>query len=230
MLRSLAISAVLLSSAAYAEDFTVVAPVSAVTVYPQGATVTRVISADLPQGRHRILLPYTPTHNTPPRLQAPEGVVIGAMEVLNNYLTDPKAAYTPEQAAAAERVDAAQEALQALEDVVVRGQAVVEAQGAKNAYLRTLTGAALTGADADAMRAASNMVAEELEKEMDNVITTYQCEWKTTVDNPDKVKRFRQFVNSDQTDNNLGYVLERGQRRPATKEEKQKQLIEAINV
>ncbi|SDW74756.1 DUF4139 domain-containing protein [Litoreibacter albidus] len=164
MLRSLAISAVLLSSAAYAEDFTVVAPVSAVTVYPQGATVTRVISADLPQGRHRILLPYTPSHNTPPRLQAPEGVVIGAMEVLNNYLTDPKAAYTPEQAAAAERVDAAQEALQALEDVVVRGQAVVEAQGAKNAYLRTLTGAALTGADADAMRAASNMVAEELEK------------------------------------------------------------------
>ena len=164
MLRSLALSAALLSTAAYAEDISVIAPVSSVTVYPQGATVTRVIAAELPQGKHRILVPYKADNNDgPPRVRAPEGVAIGAMEVLNNYLTDPKAAYSPGQTAAFERVEAAKEALQALEDVVVRGQASVEAQTAKNAYLRTLTGAALTGADADAMRAASNMVAEELE-------------------------------------------------------------------
>ncbi|TDT73685.1 uncharacterized protein (TIGR02231 family) [Litoreibacter halocynthiae] len=165
MLRSLALSAALLSSAAYAEDFQLVAPVSSVTVYPQGATVTRVIAADLPQGKHRILVPYQAgSSDGPPRVNAPDGFAIGAMEVLNDFLSDPKAAYSPEQTAAFERVEAAKDALQALEDVVVRGQASVEAQNAKNAYLRTLTGAALTGADADAMRAASNMVAEELEK------------------------------------------------------------------
>ncbi|WP_298259209.1 DUF4139 domain-containing protein [uncultured Litoreibacter sp.] len=163
MLRTLAITATLMSSAAYADDFTVVAPVTFVTVYPEGATVTRVIAADLPQGKHRILVPYKDNSDSPPRFHVPAGVTIGAMEVLQNYLTDPKAAFSPEQAAAFERVEAAKEALQALEDVVVQGKAAVEAQGAKNAYLRTLTGAALTGADAEAMRAASNMVAEELD-------------------------------------------------------------------
>ena len=165
MLRSLALSAALLSSAAYAEDISVVAPVSSVTVYPQGATVTRVIATELPQGKHRILVPYAGNNaDGPPRIRAPEGVAIGAMEVLNNYLTDPKAAYSPAQTAAFERVEAAKKALQTLEDVVMRGKAAVEAQNAKNAYLRSLTGAALTGADADAMKAVSNMVAEELEK------------------------------------------------------------------
>ena len=165
MLRSLALSAALLSSAAYAEDFQLVAPVTSVTVYPQGATVTRVIAADLPQGKHRILVPYQAgSSDGPPRVNAPDGFAIGAMEVLNDFLSDPKAAYSPEQTAASERVDAAKDALQTLEDVVVRGQAAVEAQGAKNAYLRSLTGASLTGADAEAMRAASDMVADELAK------------------------------------------------------------------
>ncbi|SHF37891.1 conserved hypothetical protein [Litoreibacter ascidiaceicola] len=165
MLRSLALSAALLSSAAYAEDFQLVAPVTSVTVYPQGATVTRVIAVDLPQGKHRILVPYQAgSSDGPPRVNAPDGFAIGAMEVLNDFLSDPKAAYSPEQTAASERVEAAKDALQALEDVVVRGQAAVEAQGAKNAYLRSLTGASLTGADAEAMRAASDMVADELAK------------------------------------------------------------------
>ncbi|RLJ41398.1 uncharacterized protein (TIGR02231 family) [Litoreibacter meonggei] len=165
MLRSLALSAALLSSAAYAEDFQLVAPVTSVTVYPQGATVTRVIAADLPQGKHRILVPYQAgSSDGPPRVSAPDGVAIGAMEVLNDFLSDPKAAYSPEQTAASERVEATKNALQALEDIVVRGQASVEAQGAKNAYLRSLTGASLTGTDAEAMRAASDMVADELAK------------------------------------------------------------------
>ncbi len=72
-------------------------------------------------------------------------------------------------------------------------------------------------------------LASELENDMANVIATYQCEWKTTIENPEHVRRFRQFVNSPATDDNLGYVKERGQRRPATPEEKL-ELIEAANV
>ena len=63
-------------------------------------------------------------------------------------------------------------------------------------------------------------IASELENEMTTVVGTYQCEWKTTIENPEKLKRFRHFVNSDEEDSNLAYVRERGQRRPATEAEK----------
>lgn len=65
-------------------------------------------------------------------------------------------------------------------------------------------------------------IAAELEAEMQHVIESYQCEWKTTVENEDKVKRFRSFVNADKGDNNIVFVQERGQIRPATEEEKAK--------
>jgi len=62
-------------------------------------------------------------------------------------------------------------------------------------------------------------LCDELEKEMALVIDTYQCEWKTTIENQDKVKRFRTFVNSDEKDNTVMFVEEREQIRPATDEE-----------
>ena len=65
-------------------------------------------------------------------------------------------------------------------------------------------------------------ICEQLETEMQHVINTYQCEWKTTVESPEKRKRFRFFVNSDESDNNVLFVEERGQIRPATEEERAK--------
>ncbi len=63
-------------------------------------------------------------------------------------------------------------------------------------------------------------IAAELEAGMATVIETYQCEWKTTVEDPDKLKRFKHFINADQSDDNLVYIHERGQKRPATPEER----------
>lgn len=60
----------------------------------------------------------------------------------------------------------------------------------------------------------------ELESEMEHVVATYECEWKATIEDPEKVKRFRTFVNSDEKDNNIVFVEERDQIRPATIEEK----------
>ncbi|MBX2808374.1 MAG: nitrite reductase large subunit NirB [Cellvibrionaceae bacterium] len=62
-------------------------------------------------------------------------------------------------------------------------------------------------------------IAAELEAEMAANIANYQCEWKTTLDNEEQLKRFRHFVNSDKTDDNLAYVVEREQRRPACEDE-----------
>ena len=55
----------------------------------------------------------------------------------------------------------------------------------------------------------------DLEAEMAHVVSTYECEWKATIEDPEKLKRFRTFVNSDEGDDSLVFVRERGQRRPA---------------
>lgn len=62
-------------------------------------------------------------------------------------------------------------------------------------------------------------LCETFEKEMQTVIDTYQCEWKTTVDNEAKAKTFNAFVNSDKGDSQIVFVPERNQVRPANKEE-----------
>jgi nitrite reductase (NADH) large subunit len=41
---------------------------------------------------------------------------------------------------------------------------------------------------------------------MQNVVDTYQCEWKTTIADENKLKRFRHFINSDKTDENIIFV------------------------
>lgn len=69
-------------------------------------------------------------------------------------------------------------------------------------------------------------ICDELEAEMANNIGNYQCEWKTTIESPEKLKRFSHFINTDERDSNLAYVKERGQIRPATKAER----IEAVEI
>ncbi|MDB6063188.1 MAG: nitrite reductase large subunit [Verrucomicrobiaceae bacterium] len=63
-------------------------------------------------------------------------------------------------------------------------------------------------------------IGAELETQMAHLVSTYQCEWKTTIEDAEKVKRFREFVNADVPDANVVFVEERGQIRPATTVEK----------
>ncbi|MCV6627978.1 MAG: nitrite reductase (NAD(P)H), partial [Cellvibrionaceae bacterium] len=58
-------------------------------------------------------------------------------------------------------------------------------------------------------------VATGLETQMQYIIDSYQCEWKTTVDNPEARKRFRSFVNSDEPDSQIEFVRVREQIQPA---------------
>ncbi|WP_203141931.1 nitrite reductase large subunit NirB [Marinobacter mangrovi] len=58
-------------------------------------------------------------------------------------------------------------------------------------------------------------LGEELEAHMQAIIGTYQCEWKTTVEDPEKRKRFREFVNApEKKDPVQHWTTERDQRRP----------------
>jgi nitrite reductase (NADH) large subunit len=63
-------------------------------------------------------------------------------------------------------------------------------------------------------------LAAEFEAQMQSIVDTFQCEWKTAINDPEILKRFKPFVNSDQPDDNVQFVDVRGQIRPATPEEK----------
>ncbi len=68
-------------------------------------------------------------------------------------------------------------------------------------------------------------IVEELEQQMERVIGTYECEWKRTLEDEAGLKKFRHFVNSDKPDNNVVFLEERGQLRPATEQERKQELV-----
>lgn len=67
-------------------------------------------------------------------------------------------------------------------------------------------------------------IAAELEREMSLVIDSYTCEWKKTIESPERLRRFRTFVNSEKSDNTVLFVEERHQIRPATPKEREEML------
>ncbi|MGQ4878985.1 nitrite reductase large subunit NirB [Billgrantia sp. LNSP4103-1] len=58
-------------------------------------------------------------------------------------------------------------------------------------------------------------IGEELDRQMQTVIDTYECEWAKAISDPEKLKRFRSFVNDARPDPDIIYTTERGQLRPA---------------
>jgi nitrite reductase (NADH) large subunit len=72
-------------------------------------------------------------------------------------------------------------------------------------------------------------LCDELERQMQHIIGSYQCEWKTTLQDENSLKRFQHFINSDEADDHIVHVEERGQKRPAQPHERRHfQLIEEV--
>jgi nitrite reductase (NADH) large subunit len=67
-------------------------------------------------------------------------------------------------------------------------------------------------------------IAAELEAEMAHVVGTYACEWKATLEDPQKRAQFRAFVNDAAPDPSVVFVPERAQFRPATIAERRHHL------
>jgi nitrite reductase (NADH) large subunit len=67
-------------------------------------------------------------------------------------------------------------------------------------------------------------IAAELEADMQRVVDTYADEWKNAVEDPAVRQRFRSFVNTEGTDDNVVFMPERGQIRPATPEERRRTI------
>ena len=71
-------------------------------------------------------------------------------------------------------------------------------------------------------------LAAELEAQMQLVVERYECEWANALNDPEKLKRFRTFVNAAGADPDVRFVTERGQRRPARAQDMN--LIDAAEV
>jgi hypothetical protein len=63
-------------------------------------------------------------------------------------------------------------------------------------------------------------LASELEAEMARHVAGYECEWKATVEDPQRVELFRTFVNDDRPDPSVVFLRQRDQHRPASWSEK----------
>ncbi|GGZ92570.1 nitrite reductase large subunit NirB [Algibacter mikhailovii] len=57
-------------------------------------------------------------------------------------------------------------------------------------------------------------IAEDLEKEMQTLVNKFECEWTQAVNNPEMMKRFNHFINSEDEDENLVFVPMRDQKMP----------------
>lgn len=62
-------------------------------------------------------------------------------------------------------------------------------------------------------------INDELLTQVNHLVDTYECEWKVTLNDPKKLKRFNHFINSDKLDSNVIFTTERKQIRPAVKKD-----------
>ncbi|MCK4712475.1 MAG: mucoidy inhibitor MuiA family protein, partial [Marinosulfonomonas sp.] len=138
---------------------------AAATIYPRGASVTYFADLDLPQGSHRVLLPYADNAYdfNPPRLKVSEGVRVGAVNYLDNITYDQDALLTKNQAVAKAALEKAEDALKAKEaqiNSVKQGLAALDMQAT---FLGSISGSEVENPDVEQMRAMSQMILNEAE-------------------------------------------------------------------
>ena len=160
---SLSLPALLVASTALAEDFRAAAPIGAVTIYPQGAQVTRQITLDLPAGAHRVLLPAPGADlwNSPPRVRAGDGTAIGALNLLSGHVSDPETVYLPQQADALAALEVARAALDSGRDRLAAKQAELAAAEARLAFLSSISGGALETLSPSALGETAAMIGQQ---------------------------------------------------------------------
>jgi len=57
-------------------------------------------------------------------------------------------------------------------------------------------------------------ICADLEQEMETLVNRFECEWTQAVNDPEMMKRFSHFVNSEEEDDNLVFVPMRDQKMP----------------
>lgn len=138
--------------------------ITAVTVYPDGAKLTREVSFTIPSaGTHELLVTDLPAASDPGLMQlAPgEGLQLGAFNLRADRLPPREDPLTPDQQAAKAKIEeleaAEQTAMLALDAV----QAKVDAAEAQVRFLSSFSGGLPDGATPDTIKAMAAMIGTE---------------------------------------------------------------------
>lgn len=131
--------AILVAGPALADMFEASAPVTAVTLYPKGASVVRQAQLDLPAGVHQLVIPGLPADIDPASLRiAVEGAQIGAFSLQTGRAL-PDGAPEPQAVLAARaEVERLERALRERDAAVAAIRAEVAASEDLLSFLRTL--------------------------------------------------------------------------------------------
>jgi uncharacterized protein (TIGR02231 family) len=149
---------------ALADTLLATSRITAVTVYPEGAKLTREVTFAAPApGAHELLVTDLPSESQPELIQIAggAGVQLGAFNLRADRLPPREDPLTPDQQAAqaeVERLDAAQE--QAILDLDAV-QARVDAAEAQVRFLSSFSGALPDGATPDSIKAMAAMIGAE---------------------------------------------------------------------
>lgn len=122
---------------ALADDVTAQAPVAAVTVFPDGAEMTRRARVELPAGESRVFLPYDGLDDLAalPRILASDGATIGALGFRRAVPVGPGELLTGVQAAAWDEIERLQGEIDAVEDERATAAAETKALEARLGFL-----------------------------------------------------------------------------------------------
>jgi uncharacterized protein (TIGR02231 family) len=149
---------------AFADTILATSRITAVTVYPEGAKLTREVTFTAPgAGSHELLVTDLPADSQPGLMQlAPgDGITLGAFNLRADRLPPRQDPLTPEQTAAKAEVERLEQAeitaVLALEGV----QARVDAAEAQVAFLTSFTGGLPDGATADTIKSMAAMIGSE---------------------------------------------------------------------
>jgi len=160
---SFALPFMLFAPALHAEEIALNSRVSAATLYPQGATVTRQVPFSIPAGQHDLILADLP-QNTPLAAirVAVTGAQMGGVTTRNDYVPPRDASELPALIAARAEVERLEEALRKaradVEDIVLEA----EAARARIAFLAEIgQGDGVAALGVDALRDLSTMIGAE---------------------------------------------------------------------
>ena len=68
-------------------------------------------------------------------------------------------------------------------------------------------------------------ICDELEKEMQHIVDTYECEWKSAVEDPKRRRRFSHFINNPNGDEKVNFGQLRGQIVPEVSPSSEEALV-----
>lgn len=158
----LSLIALLLTSPAFADTLPTTSRITAVTLYPQGAEVTREVTFTAPAGAHDLLVTDLPstTDATLLRLTSPD-TDLGAFALRTDRLPPSDLPETAELKAAKAAVETARAEATKAEAALAAVNARIEAQNARIAFLTGLK-TETSGQSAESLIAIADMVAAKV--------------------------------------------------------------------